>query len=311
MEHEHDQGHRCDTSEVRSLCTAESVSDEDLAAEQAIVSSETVRLKFTIVNLGLLGWRWIIWHPDWRGRDHLRRSDMLDTGLCASQNEAQSKVQEWAAVDPTHEETNRAVYRLELRKWRKDRGAKTARTQHGPGAQSAEYVYLIHEHDAACAPDCDDDPVPYLIVEKTAKSYVVSAHAATMHVSPSIFQRETFVLSRAALEKGKSVVRDASPGSGRWTLKPHVAAPARDQANVSACFTALGLRWPTTEAAVRLAYRRLALERHPDTGGSHDDFLELHRHYRQALSMVVLPGGGRPSGGGDDPAAARRSSRTV
>jgi hypothetical protein len=289
VEHEHDRGQRCDTSEAHVLNRSATASEEVLAAEQAILHAETVRLRSTIVNLGILGWRWIVWHPNWRGRDHIRQADMLDTGLCASSEEAHTNLQRWGTVEATHEETRRAVYRLELRNWRKVRRAKTTRTKNGPGSQSAEYVYLLHEHADSCDSDCNDDPIPHQVMEKTEKSYVVYAHAATTPVSPNIYQRETFVLNRKMLEKGKSVVRHATPGYGRWTLKPHVAVKFQDHSSMAACFAALGLRWPTTETAVRLAYRRLALACHPDTGGSHGEFLELNRHYRQALSMVMVP----------------------
>jgi hypothetical protein len=59
-----------------------------------------------------------------------------------------------------------------------------------------------------------------------------------------------------------------------------------------AALRALGLTTPCTPRDVRRAYRRLALERHPDRGGSHEAFLALQKDYEAALRLV---GGGVPS----------------
>jgi hypothetical protein len=51
----------------------------------------------------------------------------------------------------------------------------------------------------------------------------------------------------------------------------------------------LGLAADATETGVRRAYRRLALECHPDRGGSVEAFRALTESYRAALRVV---GGG-------------------
>jgi curved DNA-binding protein CbpA len=49
----------------------------------------------------------------------------------------------------------------------------------------------------------------------------------------------------------------------------------------------LGLRPGSTADEVRRAFRRLAFERHPDRGGSHEAFLELQDAYYHALRLAA------------------------
>jgi hypothetical protein len=46
----------------------------------------------------------------------------------------------------------------------------------------------------------------------------------------------------------------------------------------------LGVRFPCTAESIKVVYRRLALEKHPDAGGSPAEFLALQRAYREALA---------------------------
>ena len=49
----------------------------------------------------------------------------------------------------------------------------------------------------------------------------------------------------------------------------------------------LGLRtWPVTAAALKAAYRKLALERHPDHGGTHAAFVELQKAHDAAKAAL-------------------------
>ncbi|MDR3618260.1 MAG: hypothetical protein P4L85_02845 [Paludisphaera borealis] len=53
-----------------------------------------------------------------------------------------------------------------------------------------------------------------------------------------------------------------------------------------ACLAALGLTFPTTLEQVRAAYRRKAVEIHPDRGGTHEAMVELNQAYQAAREMV-------------------------
>ena len=52
------------------------------------------------------------------------------------------------------------------------------------------------------------------------------------------------------------------------------------------CLQVLGITRPCTVEEVNRAYRRLALETHPDRGGSADAFKQVHDAFESALAMV-------------------------
>lgn len=60
---------------------------------------------------------------------------------------------------------------------------------------------------------------------------------------------------------------------------PHDSAPPP-------CFLALGLERAGDETAVKRAFRRRALQLHPDRGGSHEGFIALVAAYQQALRLA-------------------------
>lgn len=54
----------------------------------------------------------------------------------------------------------------------------------------------------------------------------------------------------------------------------------------SSALSHLGLHLPCTKDDIRRAFKRMALKAHPDTGGSHEQFLKLKLAYEQALRVV-------------------------
>jgi hypothetical protein len=52
------------------------------------------------------------------------------------------------------------------------------------------------------------------------------------------------------------------------------------------CLETLGLELPCTEEQVLAAYRRKVKEMHPDKGGSLHKFLQLQRHFEQAMYLA-------------------------
>ena len=64
----------------------------------------------------------------------------------------------------------------------------------------------------------------------------------------------------------------------------HLATQASVPADVQQAFTLLGLPAFSSVERVREAYHRLALQRHPDRGGSHRAMVALNRAYRMALA---------------------------
>jgi len=82
-------------------------------------------------------------------------------------------------------------------------------------------------------------------------------------------------------------------GLERWGAKEMVNAAFRGfkalpEATVAGrpwCET-LGVEPNASTAEVERAYKRLAREHHPDTGGSHEAFIELQGAYKQAIEAV-------------------------
>lgn len=50
--------------------------------------------------------------------------------------------------------------------------------------------------------------------------------------------------------------------------------------------SALGLTPPCTKDQIKRAYKRLAKQKHPDGGGSHQAFLDLQKAYEEAMRLV-------------------------
>ncbi len=69
-----------------------------------------------------------------------------------------------------------------------------------------------------------------------------------------------------------------------------VATPL--QMNLAACYRVLGLRSGASLEDVKLSYRRLARQLHPDANpgdqGSQDRFIQLNRAYSQLLAQITL-----------------------
>jgi hypothetical protein len=70
----------------------------------------------------------------------------------------------------------------------------------------------------------------------------------------------------------------------RPAFAPAVAMPVAPPA-APACIDLLGLPWPCTADEVKAAYRRRALQLHPDRGGSEAEFIALRNAYEEALEL--------------------------
>jgi len=67
------------------------------------------------------------------------------------------------------------------------------------------------------------------------------------------------------------------------------AAPARNAANQPSIWATLGLTAHAPSAEIKSAYKKRALETHPDRGGSATDFRALHAAYQTALKRRSRP----------------------
>ncbi|WP_428308446.1 hypothetical protein [Lacipirellula sp.] len=69
-----------------------------------------------------------------------------------------------------------------------------------------------------------------------------------------------------------------------YAMRPGVPYWARKRR--PPCLETLDLELPCTEEQVLAAYRRKVKELHPDKGGSLQKFLQLQRHYEQAMYLA-------------------------
>jgi hypothetical protein len=81
------------------------------------------------------------------------------------------------------------------------------------------------------------------------------------------------------------------PGSDREPATPN--APAMLGPSADALET-LGLSWPCSMAQARGAYHRLALQVHPDHGGTPEDFIRLQFAYRAVIDRCESAPKARP-----------------
>jgi len=64
----------------------------------------------------------------------------------------------------------------------------------------------------------------------------------------------------------------------------HIPLWARQE--TPACLKALGLRLPCSEEQLKVAYRKLAEQLHPDRGGDRKRFARLKAHYEEAATFI-------------------------
>jgi hypothetical protein len=65
---------------------------------------------------------------------------------------------------------------------------------------------------------------------------------------------------------------------------PQVLKPGSPDSYIPRGFEALGLSASATPEEIRVAFRRLALQVHPDHGGNSEDFMRLQEDFEHALS---------------------------
>jgi hypothetical protein len=141
--------------------------------------------------------------------------------------------------------------------------------------------------------------VVHRVVKRTPKHIYVAAapergNAPTSqwaNVDAVLGREATLRLNRAELEQeGYAFVSlaDAERFALEEPLFYTTPYPARagESFGREECFALLELTPPYTVAAVKQAYRRLALQHHPDRGGSATRFHALQVAYRQALVLL-------------------------
>ena len=121
---------------------------------------------------------------------------------------------------------------------------------------------------------------PCIIAKKTAKRIMILSSSLGI-----------LWLNREQLEsEGK--VYHSRPHEYFYKLLPPIdperpSVIRRDVPSViQKAFSALGLTYPSSQIAITKAYKRKAKQVHPDTGGHHDAFIELHTAFETALEYI-------------------------
>lgn len=144
-----------------------------------------------------------------------------------------------------------------------------------------EYLYTRHDDD-------QDDLIvvaAHLVVKKTAKRVYVTRRGCGLDqlgTDDEAWTPEdpTVPLDRLRLEREGSVNCRSYRLSDFYTTRDGAMGDAERDPNA---FRILGLSPPCTAEDVKTAYRRRALEVHPDRGGTPGDFQAVESAYRQLL----------------------------
>jgi hypothetical protein len=97
----------------------------------------------------------------------------------------------------------------------------------------------------------------------------------------------TIALDRTRLERDGSVYSGSHRHSDFYATRD--AAMGDAPRGGQAAFSVLGLRAPCTVEDIKAAYRRRALEVHPDRGGTPADFQAVEAAYRRLLREAQAP----------------------
>jgi DnaJ domain len=165
---------------------------------------------------------------------------------------------------------------------------KSPRPARPARVQPREYLYTRHHVDQ------DDAPLiaAHRVLKKTARRVYVTRRS----IGPDQVGTEdetwepderAIALDRAKLERDGSVYSGSHPQSDFFASREAALGEFSDQAQ--AALDLLEIRSPCTVEDVKTAYRRRALEVHPDRGGNPGDFQAVEAAYRRLLREAQAP----------------------
>jgi hypothetical protein len=158
--------------------------------------------------------------------------------------------------------------------------SRAERTSNATDTCQPEFVY--HDWDSDYGPSGSS---AYRIVKKTAtRVYIEWQQDVCVFEGREYCDVTTFVLDRQKLEdEGYAYSRHR--GCFFYTT-PYDVRHRSEKVDQPKCFQLLGISRPCTVEEVNRAYRKLALETHPDHGGSADAFKLVQDAFERALAMV-------------------------
>jgi hypothetical protein len=122
---------------------------------------------------------------------------------------------------------------------------------------------------------------------RTAEEALSDAQAATGRSLVGIEAR--WARAWANILAGRPPWRSTSVGERVDGARAASVAPARRDETPRSAWMVLGVPRDATAADIKRAFRRRALETHPDRGGDAEAFQAVHRAYERALARAERP----------------------
>jgi len=237
-------------------------------------SSRDKLRSFAVTSLGRGRWYWVVW-PSAEERRAADAPGHIAQGYERTKAEAVNQGLEVAGSDA---------------EWAAARYAREYHRQlhHKEGQAPALFEFLYR--DVQSESEGAWHSVRHRVVRRTARYVYVEQQSFDPQRTPGGWERgaaPTYRLDREMLEReGYALVPPtADVDDPFFFTSPYVERAARFATEGWECLRVLGLSLPCTVDKVQAAYRELAKRKHPDRGGSHEEFLALRVAYEQALLL--------------------------
>ena len=260
-------------------------------------------LVYACCSFGIGRWCWILWASDSEARAAARP---LAEGFEKTAAAAEQKAIEAAGSQATRlpgkwassYKRGGAFARVEAGKQDKPKSRLSRRADisvNGKGRTRLTFLYAAFEDDRAGSRG------EVVIV----KHQVVRQTAGKFYVDREPFAEEEKDRQDASKKRLLAVGREVLRRDGRF---PHGGSYlyASEEIGLQSVYAdltarhawcaALDIRFPCSTESIRSAYRRLALEKHPDVGGDQVEFQAVERAYREGLAYFS----DRETGSGTD-----------
>ncbi len=234
---------------------------------------------FAVTSLGKDRWYWVVWPS----LEQVQSGELAQPHLAHGYEKTKAEAVERALDAAGHQaKWLDAKYARQYHQQQQS-AAKGSRASSSP--VSLEFLYRDVQE-----PDSEDwFSVPHRVARKTAKYVYVEQRPYEPEKRTGTWEDEsvpTFRLSRKMLEEeGYALTPVLDIDDPLFFTAPIQERLLLYTRQPPKCFTILGLDFPCTKAEVRAAYRKLAMQRHPDQGGDPSQFLELQAAYEQALRL--------------------------
>ena len=239
---------------------------------------------FAITSLGTNRWFWVVWPsleqleagdfgrgPSW-GYERTK-AEAVDRAL-----EAAGPDGKWLAAKYAKQ------YHRFMRTFQSDSQVRSTGATSPPAATEFLYQDVRDESTGSWR------SVRHRIVKKTERYVYVEQKAydgtdrsdtrlgdagATLRLDRKTLERDGYALAPVT----------ADVDDPMFFLTPFDQRITQPGGCVPSCLERLGLPYPATAAQVKVAYRQLAKNAHPDRGGNNEEFLALQAAYEQALAL--------------------------